>query len=402
MSETPTTSRFELLERSLREQASREHRPVLRATGPLVPVPATKGNPFTLEDYSWTLVTAGPSGLVMGDLTAMVAGQADNRRPFGLDELEARWLPRTGNLDSSGPEAAHTDRLDSPGGVLVVPDEITLAALVRACGEKGRLSRALSLTGHLPTSSRLLVLTRALAARYALPDDLDPGDLGSWGDAFGLTTPRALASIPYYLERCFDTRTRACFPLQVAPADPMLSSIAQVETMMLSSIGSTSLAAECARFSMVTQVTATYEYMTACDVLARERARLSGAVFALQASPEKGAGWYRATGSVATRPGKDIVMLEDFRAMPAKAWTARVVAISVQPDGAYLLRLRDVGAQISSRTRTQPADFTEKPFLSSGRVVSQGRWLRANPEGPSPLDIPKRDVPHWLVTAAGA
>lgn len=123
-----------------------------------------------------------------------------------IDHASGRVVHRIDTFDTDVPARVNVDVLaDLLDGdfVLVVPDHETVARLIRATAsaraagrcdpDKGAaLHRRLEVVSRLSASSRLVVLTRALARRYWLPSNLADDDPLAWGRSFGFAAGKGV------------------------------------------------------------------------------------------------------------------------------------------------------------------------------------------------------------------
>jgi hypothetical protein len=124
-------------------------------------------------------------------------GHDDGEFPFAylwVDPATNHIVYRTDDLDSLAPKRVNAGVLDhllSSDFRLVVPDAPTLARITRACAgaarrqddaseAAGRVELQLAIAARLRYSSFAIVLTRALARRYWLPEGMDAEQIGPW------------------------------------------------------------------------------------------------------------------------------------------------------------------------------------------------------------------------------
>lgn len=138
-------------------------------------------------------------------------GHDDGEFPFAylwVEPTTNHIVYRTDDLDTREPKrvnAAVLDHLLSHDFRLVVPDVATLARITRACAGAARraddasesamrVELQLAIAARLRYSSFAIVLTRALARRYWLPEGMDAEDIAPWA-AMGGAEP--FAANPY-------------------------------------------------------------------------------------------------------------------------------------------------------------------------------------------------------------
>lgn len=94
-------------------------------------------------------------------------------------------------------------------GSTVVADEATFSQvwkLATAAPLPDARSRRMKILKSLDSSTKLPILTRALARRYWLPADKDETDLGDWAEAFNLRAPSTSLTMKALIERASTSR----------------------------------------------------------------------------------------------------------------------------------------------------------------------------------------------------
>lgn len=182
----PPVTRWDRFEEAGRQRATRAGKPVPRLAIAVVQPAAPSRDEFMsdlLKADSW--LVSGRS-LQMRQLGDRALGEA---QPLDVDELTDALIPADNPTDVSR---------STIGGVLVVPDAGTLNRLLRRAAQSygGHLARAIGVCRALPFSTRVVVLTEALAAQFFLPVGSDPLDLGDWCRAFGLGSDRSVKHLP--------------------------------------------------------------------------------------------------------------------------------------------------------------------------------------------------------------
>ncbi|WP_251151287.1 hypothetical protein [Cellulosimicrobium sp. Marseille-Q4280] len=134
-------------------------------------------------------------------------GHDDGEFPFAylwVDPTTNHIVYRTDDFDSLAPKRVNAGVLDhllSQDFRLVVPDAPTLARITRACAGAARrrddaseaavrVELQLAIAARLRYSAFAIVLTRALARRYWLPEGMDAEEIGPWA-AMGGAEPFA-------------------------------------------------------------------------------------------------------------------------------------------------------------------------------------------------------------------
>jgi hypothetical protein len=314
-------------------------------------------------------------------------------------------------------QAAHYAGLVTPRR-LIVSDHQTLrrliawvkvAASTAPDGDFEAISvhRRLILASHLVASTRLVVLTRALARKFWLGSQYDPEDFGAWRRAFGFGAGATLVSVMTGLvDQASEGHVHSPWAVEAFGA----------ESYALMSASFSGMKSAVAAFRRVqTADTATRAILTT-DPLLRERAILDGSVCTMRILNKTDKSF---TAVVSTpfkfRPGKKILLIDPTSDAPG-AWaetTLQAVTVSQmdgqdqliaqvacsQKSGTSLSKVIDAVMALPGRT----AMASESPYLPfSGADSRAVRWTQHASEridADAAEARPRRDIPLDIIVA---
>jgi hypothetical protein len=267
--------------------------------------------------------------------------------------------------------------------------------------------RRLAVASHLVASTRLIVLTRALARKFWLGSQYDPEDFGAWRRAFGFGAGATILSVMTGLvDQVSEGRVHKAWAQEAFNA----------ESYALMSASFAGMKSAVAAFRRVqTADTATRAILTT-DPMLRDRSLLDGSVCSLRilSLSEKS-----FTATVSTpfkfRPGKRILLIDTSADEPG-AWAETVLqAVTVNRVGDQDQLVAQVACSSRSSTNLakvitsvmrrpgRTAMAAEAPFLPfSGADSRAVRWTQHASERIDADQVaarPRRDIPLDVIVA---
>lgn len=319
--------------------------------------------------------------------------------------------------DPNAPDVRFPD-LDVPRR-LVVPDQATLRRLIAwvsvaaanaPAGDHTAASvlRRLQLSAGLVASTRVIVLTRALARKFWLGAQYDPEDFMAWRRSFGFGSGAstmsvisrlvALASegrtVPKYAREAFNSESYALCSAAFAGLGSAVSAFRRAET------------ADTAARALLTT-----------DPLLRERGLLDGSMSSARVL-EVRQGYFTATVSTPfkLRAGKQVLLIDPATTTPGDWVESQLSGVSVArigdedqlvariaiPSG----RTGTAATALVERARSKGAGallITESPYLpfndSSNRARRWTQSAGARSEADAAAARARRDVPLDVIVA---
>lgn len=330
---------------------------------------------------------------------------------IGALDLALALPPR----DANDPTAKYNG-LDIPRR-LIVSDHQTLRRLtawakVAASAaapddyQAGSVHRRLVVSSHLVASTRLIVLTRALARKFWLSGQYDTEDFGSWRRAFGFGAGASVLSVMNGLvDLASEGRVWGAWSREAFNA----------ESYALMSAAFPGARSAVAAFGRVeTADTATRAIMTT-DPLLQERALLEGSLSSLRILNVTQKTFTASVSSpFKLRAGKQVLLINPREGGPGGFAETSLLGVSVARLGGQDQLIATIGIG-SGRSKTGPVLaealahpsrkllVCENPYLPHGRSdASASRWTQhgaARIEADAADAKPRRDIPLDVIVA---
>lgn len=399
------SGRYERFVARQRQRASEAGRALPRLAVPSVATPALSISERwrTEGEVGFVYVWRRRGAWVWADLTQPDPAPVHRMADQGVAALSTAVLPS--RTDPQDPSC----QVLVPGMVLVLPDRATARALADHARRGGAhdLSRLITVTASLTSSSRVVVLTEALARKFWLPQEVSETDLTGICHAVGVGARTRLSAIRRLLLTCYRTGQGRAWEVGVGDQGlgtwhdtPVTLHRGTREELRLAMwVGAGAPVQQSAQFAMVSAISAAWDHVTACDPLGREQARIDGTVFDVWLDPSSGD--LCARGPMKLRGDRGLVLCPDH---PLGDYQGDVVRLSgeqiVMRDGVF--RMRPVFGRGTPRDLAEGkvVAATQAPFLTGPPMVPGKRWFAepGSPEGPPAL---RRDVP-LSVSLSGA
>lgn len=317
--------------------------------------------------------------------------------------------------DANAPDARHPD-LETPRR-LVVADHATLRRLMAwvkvvasTCPPDDHtpasVYRRLQVASRLVASTRLVILTRALARKFWLPSQYDPEDFGAWRRAFrygsGATTVSVMKGLIDLASegRVFGKWARDAFTS---------------ESFALQSAAYSGLRSAVAAFRRIENADTAARAILATDPLLTERGMLDGTLSRLRILNRESEHF---TATVTTpfklRAGKTILLIDPDATDPGEWAETALQAVTVHRMGDQDQLVVKVAATTRARTNlssllnrvtaagaSRALFVTEAPYLPFGTSDARAsRWtIAAQDRIDTDRARPRRDIPLDVIVA---